>query len=190
MTNGTSRRAAAISLVLSLLTFAWPAPALAAEATCRGTLGQVTVDNVLVPERAVCTLEGTTVTGNIKVEARGVMRAFEVRVAGNVQGENVLTVIVAEGSEIEGNVQVVKSRLARVVDSRIDGNILLHENHFLNVVRRNVIAHDLQVFKISGGATIIDNQIGGNLQCKGIDPRPVLLRNAVEGDAEGQCRSS
>ena len=36
-------------------------PALAEERSCRGTLGQVTVDNLRVPQGATCTLSGTHV---------------------------------------------------------------------------------------------------------------------------------
>jgi hypothetical protein len=63
-------------------------PARAEERVCRSTLGAIIVHNLRVPDVAACTLNGTRVKGMIKVETRAALRAYGVRVVGNVQGED------------------------------------------------------------------------------------------------------
>ena len=42
--------------------------------SCDGTIGAETVDTVVVPAGATCTLQGTTVTGNVRVQRDGTPR--------------------------------------------------------------------------------------------------------------------
>jgi hypothetical protein len=55
---------------------------------CRGALGAVTVDNLLVPQNATCNLNGTRVQGTAQVQRNATLNANGIRVIGNVQGEN------------------------------------------------------------------------------------------------------
>lgn len=105
--------AAAGAAVVGLL----PSPAAAEETTCRGTLGRVTVDNLRVPQAATCALSGTYVKGTIKVERGATLKAGNVQVIGNVQGENAALVSVTNGSRVGGSVQVVQGRAATVTAS-------------------------------------------------------------------------
>src|ERR687892_958996 len=91
------------------------APALAEERVCRGTIGAATVDNLRVPQGATCTLNGTYVKGTVKVERGATLRAFGIRVVGNVQAENARNVVIREGSRIGGSVQVVQGGAARIL---------------------------------------------------------------------------
>lgn len=175
-------------LVASLLVVASPVAVLAEERTCRRTLGAITVDNLRVPDGATCTLNGTKVKGTIKVETGAILRAFGVRVIGNVQGENSRRVAVKEGSRVGGSVQVVQSRYVTVLDSRINGDILIDENTRRNNIRRNVVGGNVQAFQNTGGVEIYRNRIDGNLQCKANSPRPVGARNIVFGVKQDQCK--
>ena len=65
------------------------------EIRCVGTLGAITVDNVLVPEGRTCTLNKTRVQGTVKVADNATLYAKTVRVNGNIQAEDV-----AKGSEL------------------------------------------------------------------------------------------
>ena len=94
-----------------------PAAAQAEETVCRGALGAVTVDNLLVPQGANCALTGTRVQGTIKVQRNAALNAAAVRVIGNVQGENARNVVVRGGSRVGGSVQVVQGQAATVRDS-------------------------------------------------------------------------
>src|SRR5687767_1319235 len=116
--------AAAVAIVASLMAI-FPALTLAEERTCRGTIGARSLDNVRVPDGATCTLEGTRVQGTVQVETGAVLRAFDVRVIGNVLGEGSRRVVVAEGSRIGGRIAVVQSGAVRVVRSRIAADILI-----------------------------------------------------------------
>jgi hypothetical protein len=162
--------------------------ALAEERVCRGTIGATTVDNLRVPQGATCTLNGTYVKGTVKVERGAVLRAFDVRVIGNVQAENARNVVVREGSRIGGSVQVVQGGAARIAGNRINGDILVDEQDRALVASRNVIGGDLQAFQNTGGVEIRRNRIDGNLQCKGNQPAPVGGGNIVQGNKEDQCR--
>src|SRR5918994_1868333 len=101
--------------------------ASAEERVCRGTIGAVTVDNLRVPQGATCTLNGTYMKGTVKVERGATLKAFGIRVVGNVQAENARTVVVREGSRIGGSVQIVQGGAARILGNRINGDILFDE---------------------------------------------------------------
>lgn len=178
-------------LVIAALAVAMMLPAgsaVAEERVCRGTIGAVTVDNLRVPDGATCTLEGTTVKGTVKVESRATLRAFDIRVVGNVQAENARRVVVRSGSRVGGSVQIVQGGSARIVNNRIGGDILFDDQRRALVANRNVVGGNLQAFQNMGGLEIRKNRIDGNLQCKGNDPAPVGGGNIVEGSKEDQCR--
>jgi hypothetical protein len=164
-----------------------PTAAVAEERTCRGTIGSRTLDNVRVPQDATCVLEGTRVQGTVKVETNAILRARDVRVIGNVQGENARRVAVVQGSRVGGAVQVVQGRSANVADSRINGDILYDENRRALRAVDNWIGGSLQAFQNTGGVTIRNNTIEGNLQCKQNNPPPVGGGNVVDGNKEDQC---
>jgi hypothetical protein len=163
-------------------------PAFAEERTCRGTIGARTVDNLRVPQGATCRLNGTFVKGTVKVQRAATLVATNVRVIGNVQGENARNVVVRGGSRIGGSVQVVQGARARVANSRVNGDILFDENDRRLSVVSSRIGEDVQAFQNTGGVTIRDNRIDGNLQCKANRPRPTGGGNIVHGNKEDQCR--
>jgi hypothetical protein len=162
--------------------------AVAEERACRGTIGAGTVDNLRVPQGATCTLNGTFVKGTVKVERRAVLRAFGIRVIGNVQAENARNVVVRRRSRIGGSVQIVQGGAARILGSRINADILFDDQRRALAANGNVIGGNLQAFRNTGGMEIRKNRIDGNLQCKENRPRPVGGGNIVQGNKEDQCR--
>jgi hypothetical protein len=144
------------------------APANAEERTCRGTIGDRTVDNLRVPDDARCVLRGTRVEGTVKVETGAVLRAHDIRVIGNVQAENHRRVLVAGGSRVGGSVQIVQG------------------HRF--TLRRTTVGSDVQVFENHGRIRIRNNEIDGNLQCKENRREPSGGNNRVGGNKEDQCR--
>ena len=163
-------------------------PASAEERVCRGTIGAVTVDNLRVPQGASCRLEGTYVQGTVKVERNATLRAFDVRVIGNVQGENARNVVVRNGSTVGGSVQIVQGGAARILGSVITGDILFDDQGGALAANANRIGGSLQAFQNTGGVTINNNRIDGNLQCKQNVPAPTGGGNVVQGNKEDQCR--
>jgi hypothetical protein len=168
---------------------AMPASAAAEETTCRGTLGAQTHDNIRVPQGTSCTLNGTLAQGTVKVERDAVLRAKDVRVIGNVQGEDARRVNVVDGSRIGGSIQVVQGGAARVEDSRVNADILYDENSRRLTALRNRVGGNLQAFQNEGGVRISRNVIDGNLQCKENTPAPTGGGNVVHGNKEDQCET-
>ncbi len=115
--------ATALSVALLL-----PAAAQAEERVCRGTLGAITVDNLRVPQNATCTLSGTRVKGTVKVERNAVLNAPQVRVIGNVQGENARNVVrrAARGSAAASRSSRAGRR--RCATAVVTGDILYDDN--------------------------------------------------------------
>ena len=181
-------RKSLLPLLAMILVTLSPGPASAEERVCRGTIGAVTVDNLLVPQSARCTLNSTRVKGTIKVSRGAVLSARNVIVIGNVQGEGAAIVNVLGGSRIGGSVQIVQGGAATVADSRINGDILYDTQRRLVRALRNIVGGNVQAFQNSGGVQILRNRIGGNLQCKANRPAPTGGFNIVGGNKEDQCR--
>jgi hypothetical protein len=164
-----------------------PTAAQAEERVCRGTIGVITLDNVRVPQGASCTLNGTHVKGTVKVERAATLRANQVRVIGNVQGENARRVNVVNGSRVGGSVQVVQGGAATVADSMVTQDILYDTNASLVQALRNRVGGNIQAFQNTGGVRIANNVVNGNLQCKENRPAPTGGGNRVGGNKEDQC---
>ena len=162
-------------------------PAWADETVCKGTIGAVTVDNLRVPDGATCRLEGTHVKGTVKVEVDAILRAFGVRVIGNVQAENARKVVVRDGSRVGGSVQIVQGGAAKVLRTSVNGDILFDDQEGRLAAKRNRVGGNLQAFKNTGGVKIRANRIDGNLQCKENVPPPTGGDNIVQGTKEDQC---
>lgn len=142
--------------------------ASAADRTCRGTIGKVTVDNVNVPKGATCTLTGTRVKGNVTVRSGAILKASRVNVDGNIQTQGHRSLSVSY-SVVDGNIQAEKGAGTHV--------------------RRNTVDGDIQIFSNKRGVkNVYDNRVDGNLQCKSNTPAPQGARNTVKGNKEGQCR--
>jgi hypothetical protein len=183
---GSTRKLCTAVVCAALGAAALPAAAAAEETDCVGT-APATVDNLRVPEGAVCTLNGTIVEGTIKVETDATLDARFVRVVGNVQGENAERVMLTS-SEIGGQVQVKQGGGAEVTESRITGDIQLDQNDGEpQRVADNDVNGSVQVMKNVGGVEISTNIIDGNLQCKENVPPPFGGGNEVQGNAEDQC---
>jgi cytoskeletal protein CcmA (bactofilin family) len=148
---------------------------------CNGRIGAVTVEKVVVPSGATCTLEGTRVQGNVTVRTEAILVAVGVRVDGNIQAEDARRVEVVAQSYVDGNIQVKRRAFALVEESTIDGDLQVEERGASLEAWGNVIGGDLQV-KEAEGALIEDNQVEGNLQLE--ENRRVLaaFRNDVLGN--------
>lgn len=80
------RHSTALAFALGVLLSGAPL-AFAEETVCTGTLGPVTLDNVIVPERRSCTLNGTRLNGTLKVSTGATVSVSGVRINGNIQAE-------------------------------------------------------------------------------------------------------
>jgi hypothetical protein len=176
--------AAAITL---LLTLASSANVRADDFQCMDSLGAITVTNLVVPENASCTLNGTIVDGNIFIQTNATLNAYDVQVNNNIQADNAASVNVYSGSSVSGNIQITGSGAADIQSVDIDNNLSFNENDNALNADNNTIGGNLQAFKNSGGVSIDGNSIGGNLQCKENAPPPTGSGNNVSGNMEDQC---
>jgi hypothetical protein len=174
-------------MVLALLVLAIAGVVQAEERVCRGSLGAITVDNLVVPQNASCTLKGTRVQGTIKVERGATLLASGISVVGNIQAENAARVNVLSNSAVGGSIQIVQSGAAKIDSVKINGDLLFDSNNRSLSANRNTIGGNLQAFQNTGGVSITANRINGNLQCKGNNPAPTGRGNIVQGTKEDQC---
>jgi len=187
--NQLSRRGLTLfALALGAVALLPPA-AGAEERTCRGKIGERRLDNVRVPQGAKCVLDGTRTNGTVLVERNAILRAIDVKVNGNVQGENARRVAVVRSSRVGGSVQAVQGQAARVKDSRVEGDILFDENSGFVRAVNNRVNGSVQAFQNTGGVRIFGNFIDANLQCKENQPPPTGGMNVVQGTKEDQCAS-
>lgn len=180
-------KAITVSLMIIGMLLGLPAAGTAEERKCRGTIRSKTLDNVMVPSGASCTLKSVRVKGTIKVGRNARLEAIGVRVIGNVQAENARQVIVRAGSKVGGSIQIVQGKKARIKRTRVGGDILFDDQRRALLARRNVLGGNLQAFENTGGVRISGNSIDGNLQCKANKPAPRGGNNRVQGTKEDQC---
>jgi hypothetical protein len=157
---------------------------------CDGTIGSRTVDEVDVPSGATCTLEGTTVNGNVSVGVNGTLVARRVAVDGDVEGEGARLVEVSDNSTIGGNLQQEQGGSSAVRDSQIHGDLQWSEQSGWLAVQRTGVSGNLQADQNSGGLKISDNRIGGDLECEQNTPAPTGGDNTVSGHRSGQCAAA
>ena len=168
-------------------TFA-PAGASLAQATCTGTLGAITVEDVIVPQGARCVLEGTRVQGNVQVLERARLVARSAIIGANVQASNARDVRLLKSTTVGGNVQLGQGISGVVRTTRVNGDIQIDQNRGAFVLDRNRVGGNLQVFGNTGGVSMTGNRVAENLQCGENQPPPTGSGN-IAGSLEGQCSS-
>ena len=175
----------AVVIALGLLGVAAPT-AQADDFNCTGTVGAVTKDNVDVPDNATCTLDGTTVEGNIKVGTNATMIAKGVKVDGNIQAQGAKNLVVNNGSTVGGSIQIEQGGSGNVTNVDVDSDIQFFSNSGAVEAKNNTVGGNLQADENTGGVSIIDNIIDGNLQCKQNNPPPTGSGNKA-ASLEDQC---
>lgn len=173
---------------------------------CRGTIGAITVEKVIVPEGATCTLTGTRVQSDVEVKSDASVRieagarvggnvkgansrrvaVLNTHVNGNIQTDNTGTVLVRNRTFVGGNIQLKQGGTARVENTTVDGDIQFEENDDRLSAASNRVGGNFQVFKNTGGVSLVNNRIAENLQCKENDPPPTGSGN-IAGSKEDQC---
>jgi thermitase len=182
---------APLAAILALtLWMAGSRPLQAEEIVCQSALSNVTVDNLRVPPNQTCTLTNVRAEGTVKVETNATLEATDVVIIGNLQADGATLVKVFGASHIGGSIQIKQGRAAEIDSAKVNADIQLESNLGPLVVLGNEVGGNVQVFQNrEGGATISNNTIDGNLQCKENNPAPVGSGNVVKGSAEDQCAS-
>lgn len=161
--------------------------AYAANRTCLGTLGSITVDNLHVPRGAVCRLNGTRVRGDITVARNAVLYAENVIVNDDIEAEHARRVEITGSSRVGDDIDVEDSGVVRIIGATVRSDLQVEENTRRVTVNRNIVGGNLQVFQNTGGVIVRRNRVSGHLQCKSNLPAPTGGGNIVQGSKIGQC---
>lgn len=175
--------------VLSVSSVLVGAPAaLAEDFECRETVGAVTiVGNVIVPDDATCTLNGTNVQGNVTVKSRATITINGASITGGVQGESANNVVIEPNSSIGNSVSLRKGVDVSIGGATITGDLQLEENNGSVSLANNSVSGSIQANKNRGdGIAITSNTIGNGLQCQDNSPPPVGGNNIAK-QKQGQC---
>jgi hypothetical protein len=178
------------ALLFAICCLSLPAGLLAEDTQCTDRL-RGSHDNVIVPSGATCTLENARLNGSVYVSRNGAVtitgRTF---INGNVISEDGGRYVRIIGSSVRvgGNVQMKYNYETSAIQpgTTIKGSLQYVENPGALFVTGVFIGSDLQLFKNTGGATLTDNTIRQNMQCKENTPAPQGGGN-VAGDKEDQC---
>ncbi len=163
---------------------------------CREALGDVTiVGNLLVPDDATCTLNGTDVQGSIVVKSRANLDATGVTITGGLQGESPASVVVDGGSSFGNGVSLRKAEDVNnpaagkidISNTTVTGDLALEDNREPIDIFDNDIVGSVQANKNTGGLEITDHQIGNGLQCQDNNPFPTGGGNIAK-QKQGQCQ--
>ncbi|MGI9260686.1 MAG: hypothetical protein ACR2QR_01550 [Woeseiaceae bacterium] len=183
---GTPRTGKTVYLLYAGLMLAQPA--LGDDVNCQSVIGEETIDDNIVIA-APCTLNGTTVEGNIRIFAGGSLTATGAIIDGNIEADTADFVAILN-SEVDGKIELesMVGDLSYVRDSLVDGKLKLKKNRSRLEVQGNYIDNDLEVDKNTGGVFIGDNIIEGDLECENNSPPPIGDNNFVSGKTKDQCR--
>jgi uncharacterized protein YaiE (UPF0345 family) len=176
---------AAFALACSL-----PAGLLAEETRCTGQLTG-SHDNVVVPQGAICSLVNAQLNGSVLVyRGGGVTISGRTYINGNVISEDGGAYVRISGPSVTvgGNVQIKYNFGASAIQKGtvIHGSFQYVENTGPLFATGAFIGSDFQLFNNSGGASISNNTIRQNMQCKENTPAPTGGGNRA-GDKEDQC---
>jgi hypothetical protein len=155
--------------------------------SCPPDPGAVVIDGNLIVT-GDCTLNGTTVIGNVLVSGGGSLTAIGADIDGNIQADGADFVLVDQ-TQVNGDIQLddLSGSASGVSNSTVGGNIQLVGNDVALVILDNQVGGDVQAFQNQGGLTITDNTVNGNLQCQSNVPAPTGGNNQVNGNKEDQC---
>ncbi len=183
------RRLAALAAFPAIMAVAACQPSgSASPENCRGTIGAITVEKVIVPQDATCTLEGTRVQANVEVKTGATLIARDARIGGNVQSEGHREVRVGRSSTVGGSIQLKQGAKVSVNDTAVTGDIQYDANRGPLEALRNRVNGSIQIVGNRGTNTVVNNRVDGNLQCKENVPAPTGSGNVVQGNKEDQCR--
>ena len=140
---------------------------------------------MIVPDDAACSLDGTTLIGNIVVGRGAMLVAAGIAMNGSVQAEGAANVALS-GASVGGSVQVKQGGSASIGGASITGDLQIDAMQGPVSAAGNQIGGSLQAVGNRGGVSITDNRIVGNLQCKENLPAPHAAGNTA-ASIEDQC---
>jgi hypothetical protein len=154
--------------------------------------------------------------GNLDSNGSELIRPFGATIAGNVKVVGGSTTVTGNGLAVGGNLEATGIDLFDLSDSTVNGTFAVRGtgrgsffcNNTLNgnseftsnrtelrigapgqACGGNRLNGNIVVARNQAQIEISDNDVGGNLTCRGNSPPPVGGGNRVQGNKEGQCRA-
>lgn len=151
------------------------------------------------------------IAGRVRVADAERINLLGTSVNGDVRFER-SRLFVADGATIRGQVKVSGAEIAIIDESRVTGSVAIEGATFetrmcgsqvgsqvtfegntsnvtvgdhLKYCQGSIIEGSLRILQNSGGATISDNTIRGNLTCRDNNPTPHSYNNWVRGQEQG-----
>lgn len=175
------------------------APFAEAATSCSGIMSNKTINgDLLVSTGKACELDGVIVFGSVHVERGGfffvqISGGGQTTIHGDLIAVHCATVAWAPSLFVAGNVQIADCAGPSNQggpEATIGGNFICIGNATTCVLGRSTVGGNAQFNHNSGGVTVEQNDIGGNLQCLD-NPASVVTvsSNSVAGNKQGQCVS-
>jgi hypothetical protein len=138
---------------------------------CDEPLTGVTLDDVVVETDGVCTLTGSTVTGDVRVGRDGFFQATNTDIAGGVRAYRALTVFLNEGSTVGGSVRTDRTFQVFVFDSSVTRDLeVRRSSDRIHICGNTLLEGDIEVER-SGPDILIGDpdtvDCAGNTLAKG-----------------------
>ncbi|HEX2174543.1 MAG TPA: hypothetical protein VHG70_01425 [Nocardioidaceae bacterium] len=173
-TRSASVLGASLALFLGVVPVTGAPAAFATSArVCDGTIGNVVVDRLEVPEGATCRLHGTTVRDSVDVEEGGRLIARDAMIDGDVHATEGPRTVRLLDTEVSGNIHVRRATGPVVIGNagcRVDpvagGNIALVHNSGDIAVCQMSIRGNLHLIRNSGRIGVFANRVGNNLHAR------------------------
>jgi hypothetical protein len=178
---------AALGIVVLATTVAaafWTPSAAAGTTACRGVLGPVAVDDVVVPARGSCVLEGTQVSGDVVIRHDGSLRAgIDSAVQGDILGRKHATVSISR-IVVGGRVECSECLRVNIFETEIGGDVRLEGTVEAIFVNASTIHGDLEIVGGTAGAEVTRGAgVEGDLVFGANAGSLTIVRGTVGGDA-------
>jgi hypothetical protein len=113
---------------------------------CDEPLTGVTLDDVIVDRDGVCTLTGSTVTGDVRVGRNGFLQATNTDIAGSVKAYKALTLFIDGGSSVGGSVRADRTFQVFVFDSSVTRDLeVRRSDDRVHICGNTILEGDIEV---------------------------------------------
>lgn len=151
-----------------------PAAEATSDTVCDGTIGRRMVDRVVIPNRATCRLNGTTVRQNVVVSPRASLVTHNARLLGSVQATDGPRSVQILDTNVRGNIHVREATGTVLIGNagcRLDpsagNNIHLVDNSGRVGLCRMRVRGNVHAINNTGTVFMLRNRVGNNLHARG-----------------------
>jgi cytoskeletal protein CcmA (bactofilin family) len=127
---------------------------------CDGTFTGITVRRVTVKPNDSCTLNRSTVTGDVKVRTNAYFEANDTSIGGDVEGKSALTIFIRDGSSVGGDVEAKRTPQLFLFTSTVTGDIeaknAISESGHVQICGVHILEGDILVKGVGGDVLVGD----------------------------------